>query len=95
MWVELVGPESVAVVGGAVVVLSGVGYLFRKIRALFRFIERIHEVTTKELEPNHGGSMKDDMHGLAVSLGKLQRRVDTIESRYNLDHPRKRDRHHT
>jgi hypothetical protein len=93
MLLSLDPPQLVALVAGSVVVLSGVGYLFGRLRAVFRFVETIHHITTKELEANHGGSMKDDLSGVAVAVGKLQRRVDTIEKRYNLDHPRKRDLH--
>lgn len=60
--------------------LTALGYLFRQAQRAFRFLEQIHDLTSRELEhtgnPDDDSTMKDDLHGIAVSLGRLQRRVD-------------------
>lgn len=75
--------ELVAWVVGLAALVTATLYLMRQASRAFRFIEQIHDLTTRELE--HTGnpdddSMKDDLHGIAVSLGRLQRRVDRVES---------------
>jgi hypothetical protein len=64
----------------AAAVLTATTYLMRQARRAFRFLEQIHDLTTRELEhkgqPQDDATMKDDLHGIAVSLGRLQRRVD-------------------
>lgn len=63
----------------AAAVMAGL-YLFRKARKAFQWIETVHRITTRELTHNHGSSMKDDTHGLAVALGEVQRRMDDLET---------------
>lgn len=61
--------------------VAGMAYLARLLIAVLRRVTVIQRITESELEHNHGSSMKDDVHGMAVSLGELQRRVDRIEGR--------------
>ena len=73
-------------------VLSAVGYIITKVRKAARSLDAIEDlvnllpdmqaIVARELEHNHGSSMKDDMHGVAVSVGKLQRRQDDLERRF-------------
>lgn len=57
-------------------------------------LKAIDERTERELEHNHGSSMKDDVYGLAISIGELQRgrdedraRVDTLLGIAAVHHP--------
>jgi hypothetical protein len=73
--------QVVGYIVGVVSLLAALGYLFRKVRRVFQWIESIHDLTTRELEhtdgPQGDSTMKDDLHGVAVALGRLQRRVDS------------------
>lgn len=46
---------------------------------LVPLVDSIESVISKELEHNHGSSMKDDLHGMAVGFGLTQRQVDDLE----------------
>lgn len=75
---------AAAVTTALVALLSGGGYLFRRIRQGFRLLERVHSIVGTELTPTSpadgtGESMKDDVAATAVALGHLQRRVDEME----------------
>ena len=48
------------------------------LKKLVPIVDSIETVITKELEHNHGSSMKDDLHGMAVSFGLTQRQVDDL-----------------
>lgn len=72
---------AAAVLVGSVAVLVRP---IRKIHVTLRNLLRIAEGTqeqvstteekvSRELEHNHGSSMKDDLHGVAVAVGTLQR----------------------
>ena len=64
----------------AAALLTALTYLFRQVRRAFQWVETIHDLTTRELEhtgPGDDASIKDDLHGVAVALGRLQRRVDS------------------
>lgn len=68
-----------AIAGG----VAALGYLAKKARDVFLAIGAIQHLVERELEHNHGSSMKDDMHGIAVAVGQLQR--DRDEDRDVLD----------
>lgn len=72
--------QGVATVVGAAALVTAALYLFRQVRRAFQWVETIHHLTTRELEhtdgPDSDSTMKDDLHGVAVALGRLQRRVD-------------------
>lgn len=65
-----------------VAAMVALGYLLRRLRLAFKWLENIERLTSKELEPNTGDSMKDDMVGVAQSLGLLQRQVDELEDEF-------------
>jgi hypothetical protein len=66
-----------AVAAGA----AGLTYLARVVRNVVRAIAAIQHIVERELEHNHGSSMKDDMTGMAVAIGKLQRDRDADRRR--------------
>lgn len=60
--------------------LTGLGYLTRqvrrgarKVREMVDAVRAIRHLVERELDHNHGSSMKDDIHGMAVAIGLLQR----------------------
>lgn len=63
--------------------LAGLVYIIGRARKAARVLDAIQHIVERELEHNHGSSMKDDMHGVAVSVGKLQRRQDDLERRFD------------
>lgn len=76
---------AAAVAGGVVLVaafvtaciqlgrwLAGIG---RRVKAAARLVEH-------ELDHNGGGSMRDDVYGIAVAVGKLSRKVDDLDRRF-------------
>lgn len=63
--------------------VAGLGYLVKKGRDVVRAIAAIQHIVERELEHNHGSSMKDDTHGMAVAIGKLQRDRDDDRRRLN------------
>lgn len=56
-------------------------YLIRVLWRALRLIGVMHDIVTRELEHNHGSSIKDDVYGTAVALGQTQRRLDEVERR--------------
>jgi hypothetical protein len=63
--------------------VAGLVYLGRGARKGLQAIGAIQDIVERELEHNHGSSIKDDVHGMAVAIGKLQR--DREEDRELLD----------
>jgi hypothetical protein len=81
--VEPLGWAAAAAAG-----VAGVLYLAKKVRDLvrgalyvLRSIEAIKHLVQRELDHNHGSSMKDDVHGMAVAIGQLQRDRETDRRR--------------
>lgn len=90
---------SLAQVAGAVMflaaLLTALGYLGRKVRALVHIADAIQahartaavragetgDLVSRELEHNHGGSMKDDVSAIAHVVGNLWRQVEDIDNR--------------
>ena len=69
----------VRVVGATVAVAAAVGaivLLYRTGVALVRRLDALDQLLTRELTHNHGSAMKDDLHGIAVSIGRMQRVQD-------------------
>lgn len=63
--------------------VAALGYLAKKTRdaaragvRMLRAVIAIQRLVERELEHNHGSSMKDDIHGMAVAIGQLQRDRD-------------------
>lgn len=80
----------------AAAAIAALGYLVNKGRSVVRFIRNavrvlnvVHDVVERELDYNGGGSMKDDVTGIALATGKLQRHVDELDKRLT-DHLRSR-----
>lgn len=82
-----VDPIDLPVYAACTAALVYFGHLIRKaVHKLDRVdaaVDQIDELTQRELQHNHGGSMKDDAHGMAVSLGILQRDRDDEIARLN------------
>lgn len=67
---------------------TGVGYLFRKARGGFRTVdqleqlvgmtEQIKRLVDRELNHNHGSSIKDDTYGTAISAHYAHQRIDEL-----------------
>lgn len=71
-----------AAAGWVAVIAAGVAgavYLARLAAKGFRAVSTMAELVERELQPNHGSSIKDDVHGMAVALGITQRRLDQVE----------------
>lgn len=76
-------------------VLGAAGYLAKKIRTAVHALDAIERVVKgaadraddtgaiveRELAPNHGGSMKDDVSSIAYVVGNLWRQVEDIDNR--------------
>lgn len=77
----------VALIGGAALV--GAAIASRPNAA----IKRIDKRTAKELEHNGGGSMKDDLYGIAVRTGYLERRIDAMATIAAVHHPEHADKY--
>lgn len=61
-----------------------------KLEALDQIGERLEVVeslVSRELDYNHGGSMRDDVHGLAVAVGSMQRTQDALVRAHQRQHP--------
>lgn len=74
--------EPLALLAGAAAGLAGLLYLLGRARRAARVLDAIQALVERELEHNHGGSIKDDVHGTAVAVGVLQRRVSDLEREY-------------
>lgn len=82
--------DLAALIPAVTAFLMAVGWLTQKVRRLIRVMETLNAVVTRELTPNHGGSMKDDVHGTAVSTHELEKRVDALSDAL-ADHLRRSD----
>lgn len=58
--------------------VAGIGYLIRVARRWARILERLYALADHELRHNHGGSMKDDLHGLAVASRQISEEVGAL-----------------
>lgn len=76
--------EPGVVVGGIVALaalLAALGALGRHLARMARILRAVGRLVEGELEHNHGGSMKDDVYGIAVSVGELGREVTDLNER--------------
>lgn len=71
---------TIAVILGTAALLAAIAYLVRFLVKVGRVGRAVFEIVDRELTHNHGTSIKDDVYGTAVALGKLQREVDQIGS---------------
>lgn len=58
--------------------LAALAYLVRLGRRFARTGRAVWRLVDQELTHNHGTSMKDDVYGIAVSVGELSRKVDDL-----------------
>lgn len=65
----------------AAAVAAALLYLLKIGRSAAVKLDRIWQLASRELEHNHGGSIKDDVYGTAVAIGKTQRQVERLEKR--------------
>lgn len=57
-------------------------WLLKLLRSLVLKIDRLDRIASKELEHNHGSSIKDDVHGIAIAIGTLQRDHDELRRQF-------------
>lgn len=81
--VTLDSAQLVASVVAAAAFLTATAYLFRLLREAVRRLLALNELAEQELTRNHGSSMKDDIHGIAVTVGLLSRDVEDLTKRFN------------
>lgn len=58
--------------------LGALAYLVRLARRAGRHVRAAWRVIDQELTHNHGTSMKDDVYGIAVSVGEISRKLDDV-----------------
>lgn len=80
-------PDVAAWLAAVAAGLAAALYLGRKLVRFLRALDRLSRLVEHELTNNGGSSMKDDVHGIAVNVGMLQRefhelgkRVETLEA---------------
>lgn len=71
---------ALAVIGRAL--RSGLAWC----RMVARQLRAIDAIVQRELEHNHGSSIKDDVHGIAVAVGLLQRRAAEMARKQKQQH---------
>lgn len=72
--------QTVGWVLASAALIAALIYLIRGARKVLRIVRAIQNVVEGELEHNHGSSMKDDVHGIAVTVGNLARDVDDLKA---------------
>lgn len=68
-------PDVIVLWGGAG---AAALWMLKLLRQLVLKLDSLDKLASKELEHNHGSSVKDDVHGIAVSVGYLQREVGRL-----------------
>lgn len=76
--VSIGADQTIGWILAAAALIAALVYLIRFGRKVLRIVRAIQHVVEGELEHNHGSSIKDDVHGIAVATGKLQRDVDAL-----------------
>lgn len=77
-------PQQIVLAAAA---LGAVIYLGQKALRLAQAVLAIQNIVQRELEHNHGSSMKDDVYGMAIALGRAARRLDEFEEALRRQHP--------
>lgn len=54
------------------------------LRRLIRRLDRVDEVLRRELDHNHGSSIKDDVHGVAVASHESNRKLDNLSDQVDV-----------
>jgi hypothetical protein len=65
----------------AAAVSAALIYLLKIGRAAAVKLDRIWQLADSELTHNHGSSIKDDVYGTAIAIGKTQRELDRLAKR--------------
>lgn len=83
--------DTAAAIVLGVAVLTALGVAVRRLRLAFRALEnlaallemtgQVRDLVQRELNHNHGGSIKDDVVGTALGLQRAHNRVDQLEDR--------------
>ena len=60
------------------VIGAPLGVLARSVLKLLNLVRQLQDLAARELTHNRGTSMKDDLHGVALALGSLQRAHDDL-----------------
>lgn len=88
MTVDLTLRELAGLIVAAAALLGALAYLGKRVRALVHLLDAIlkvvessGEVVERELERNHGSSMKDDVTAIAYRVGDLWDRVEALEKK--------------
>lgn len=78
-------PDLTAAIIGSAATLAALVIIGRAIRSagrwlahMTRMVRAIEHVVQRELDHNHGSSLKDDVTGIALAVGKLGRQVDDL-----------------
>jgi hypothetical protein len=58
--------------------VAGLGYLIRLVHRWATMLGKLLDLAEHELTHNHGTSIKDDVHGLALSVKVLQDTTDEL-----------------
>lgn len=77
--------EVVALVVSGVAALTAIGWVWKRVRKFFRFLDRFEAMLSttahtvnKELKANSGSSMKDQVDGLGVQAKTNARAIDGL-----------------
>lgn len=65
----------------AAAVAAALLYLLKIGRAAAVKLDRIWQLADSELTHNHGSSIKDDVYGTAIAVGKAQREIERLNKR--------------
>lgn len=76
--IRVTSEQLIAACITAATLLTALGYLARKLRRIGQIVGAAHRLLQLELEHNHGGSIKDDITGMAVSIGRVDREVTDL-----------------
>lgn len=81
--VRVTAEQLIAVCLTAAALIAALGYLARKLRRLLEVVAAAYRLLQLELEHNHGGSIKDDITGMAISIGRVDREVTDLRSDFD------------
>ena len=73
-------------IGTLAALATMIAFIGAGMRGMYRIARKVDELNTvarRELEHNHGSSIKDDVHGLAIAMGQLGRDVDALSANVN------------
>lgn len=80
MTLTLDAQQLVALIVGTAAFLGALAYLIRIGRRISRVGRAIATIVNHELTHNHGTSIKDDVHGIALTVGALSRDFEDFKT---------------